>query len=130
MSYIYRVIKTVKINIMKNLDTFNLENQIRELATLETNNSGFSQDDKLFFVQLDNTHAVANDGSIFQIYEGSVEELKEMANYDDSFSILLAYVSEKGTVYNYAEDNMRFEEDSEELDIYSHCVEQAELNKG
>ncbi len=113
---------------MKNLDTLNLENQIREFATLETNRTGSNQDKSCFFVQIDNTHAVANDGSIFQIYEGSISDLKEMEIYDDSFSIVLAYVSVNGNVYNYAEDNARFEEDSEELDIYSRCLEQAELN--
>jgi hypothetical protein len=31
---------------------------------------------------------------------------------------------ESGTIYNYAEDNADFAEDSEDLDIYSHCIEQ------
>ena len=113
---------------MKYLDTLNLENQTREFGTLNHNATGLNQDKELFFVQIDNTHAVDNTGSIFQLFEGSISDLKEMQKYDASFTIRLSYVSESGTVYNYAEDNARFEEDSEELDIYSHCVEQAELN--
>lgn len=41
------------------------------------------------------------------------------------FSPLLIYVSESGTVYNFAEDSAKFEEGSEDLEIYSHCCEQA-----
>jgi len=111
---------------MKNLDTLQLENQTREFATLTHNATGLKQDNKLFFVQIDNTHAVDNLGAIFQIFDGTIEDLEEMQ--DEDFNILLAYVSEDGTVYNYAEDSADFEDDSEELEIFSNCQQQAELN--
>lgn len=95
--------------------------QLREKASLKVNNTNFKQANELFFVQLDNEHAVDNTGAIFQIVdENSAADVAENSN-------ALQYESESGTIYNYAEDSADFEEDSEDLDIYSHCKEQAEL---
>ena len=95
--------------------------QLREKASLKVNNTNFKQASELFFVQLDDEHAVDNTGAIFQIVdEDSAAYVCENAN-------ALQYEGESGTIYNYAEDSADFAEDSEDLDIYSHCREQAEL---
>ena len=95
--------------------------QLREKASLKVNNTNFKQASELFFVQLDDEHAVDNTGAIFQIVDkNSAADVAENAN-------ALQYESESGTIYNYAEDSADFAEDSEDLDIYSHCREQAEL---
>ena len=105
---------------MKNLGT--LKSQIREIGNIIENGTGFHQPEKLYFVQLDEDYAVDNNGCIFQII-----------TKDDAESIheegvgYLRYEGESGFVYNYAEDSPDFEEDSEELEIYSHCYQQAEL---
>lgn len=100
--------------------------QLRETATLEVNATGYNQPDSLYFVQLDDEHAVDNTGAIFQISCYDLDELKAMQERGQ-FTPLLIYKSESGTIYNYAEDSADFEEDSEDLEIYSHCVQQAEL---
>jgi hypothetical protein len=95
--------------------------QLREKASLKVNNTNFKQASELFFVQLDDEHAVDNTGAIFQIVDNdSASEVSENSN-------ALQYEGESGTIYNYAEDSANFEEDSEDLEIYSHCKEQAEL---
>jgi len=95
--------------------------QLREKASLKVNNTNFKQASELFFVQLDDEHAVDNTGAIFQIVDkDSAADVSENAN-------ALQYESESGTIYNYAEDTADFAEDSEDLEIYSHCKEQAEL---
>lgn len=95
--------------------------QLREKASLKVNNTNFKQANELFFVQLDDEHAVDNTGAIFQIVDkDSAADVAENSN-------ALQYESESGVIYNYAEDNADFAEDSEDLDIYSHCKEQAEL---
>ena len=95
--------------------------QLREKAILRINNTGFNQDRELFFVQLDDLHAVDNTGAIFQIVNMSyADDVAEIAN-------ALQYEGESGTIYNYAEDRADFSEDSDDLEIYSHCTEQAEL---
>ena len=94
-------------------------NQLREIASLKVNNTNFKQASELFFVQLDDEHAVDNTGSIFQIIdEDSADDVAENSN-------ALQYESESGTIYNYAEDTADFAD--EDLEIYSHCKEQAEL---
>jgi secreted PhoX family phosphatase len=72
-------------------------------------------------VQLDDEHAVDNEGCIFQITD------KDSADEVAGNSNALQYEGETGTIYNYAEDSADFAEDSEDLDIYSDCKEQAEL---
>jgi len=95
--------------------------QLREKASLKVNSTNFKQASELFFVQLDDEHAVDNTGAIFQIVDkDSAADVAENSN-------ALQYESESGTIYNYAEDNADFAEDSEDLEIYSHCKEQAEL---
>lgn len=95
--------------------------QLREKASLKVNNTNFKQANELFFVQLDDEHAVDNTGAIFQIVDkDSAADVAENSN-------ALQYESESGVIYNYAEDNADFAEDSEDLDIYSHCKKQAEL---
>lgn len=95
--------------------------QLREKASLKVNNTNFKQPNELFFVQLDDLHAVDNTGSIFQIVDvDSANEVTENSN-------ALQYEGKSGTIYNYAEDTVDFEENSEDLDIYSHCKEQCEL---
>lgn len=95
--------------------------QIREKASLVVNNTNFNQPDELYFVQLDDEHSVDNTGSIFQIVdENSASEVAKNPN-------ALQYKGESGIVYNHAEDTVDFEEESEDLDIYSHCYQQAEL---
>ena len=107
---------------MKNLGTLKEGTQIREIAKLIENGTNYDQPNKLFFVHLDEDYAVDNNGCIFQII-----------TKDDAESIheegvgYLRYEGESGFVYNYAEDSTDFEEDSEELEIYSHCYQQAEL---
>ena len=103
---------------MKTLDNTNLNGQIREAAFLDLNNTGRPQPEKLFFVQFDTYHAVGSDGSIYQIITKDVL-------HDEC---VLAYISEDGNVYNYAEDSADFEEDSEELEIFGHCKNAAELS--
>jgi len=100
--------------------------QTREKATLINNSTGMNQPDSLYFVQLDNEHAVDNTGAIFQISCYDLDELKEMEERED-YTPFLIYKGESGTVYNYNEDSADFEEDSEDLEIYSHCTQQAEL---
>lgn len=95
--------------------------QIREKASLIVNNTNVEQASELFFVQLDDLHAVDNTGAIFQIVD------KDSAADVAKNSNALQYKSESDTIYNYAEDNADFAEDSEDLDIYAHCKEQAEL---
>jgi len=95
--------------------------QIREKASLIVNKTNFHQANRLYFVQLDDEHAVDNTGAIFQIADkDSAADVAENSN-------ALQYEGESGIIYNYAEDSANFEEDSEDLDIYSHCKEQAEL---
>ena len=95
--------------------------QLREKANLIVNSTNFKQANELYFVQLDDDHSVDNTGAIFQIVDkNSAEDIAENQN-------ALQYESESGTIYNYAEDNADFAEDSEDLEIYSHCKEQAEL---
>lgn len=95
--------------------------QIREKASLVVNRTAFKQAGDLFFVQLDDEHAVDNTGAIFQIVDqDSAADVAENSN-------ALQYVGESGMIYNYAEDTASFEEDSDDLDIYCHCKEQAEL---
>jgi len=95
--------------------------QLREKAYLKVNRTNFSQPNALFFVQLDDEHAVDNTGAIFQIVDKySAEDVAKNSN-------ALQYEGESGIIYNYAEDAPEFEEDSEDLEIYSHCKEQAEL---
>ena len=95
--------------------------QLREKASLKVNNTNFNQLRELFFVQLDDEHAVDNTGAIFQIVDKySAADVAENSN-------ALQYESESGTIYNYAEDSADFAEDSEDLEIYSNCKEQAEL---
>jgi secreted PhoX family phosphatase len=95
--------------------------QLREKASLKVNNTNFKEASELFFVQLDDEHAVDNTGCIFQIVDkNSAADVAENSN-------ALQYESESGTIYNYAEDSADFAEDSEDLDIYSNCKEQAEL---
>jgi hypothetical protein len=96
-------------------------NQLREKASLKVNNTNFKQANELFFVQLDDDHAVDNTGAIFQIVDS------ESANEVSNNSNCLQYESEIGTIYNYAEDTAIFAEGSEDLEIYSNCKEQAEL---
>lgn len=95
--------------------------QLREIAELIANKTGIAQPRKLYFVQLDDEHAVDNTGVIFQIVD------KEAAKEVEDVACALQYEGESGVIYNYAEDSADFEEDSEDLDIYSHCKEQAEL---
>ena len=95
--------------------------QIREEANLIVNRTNLYQPDRLCFVQLDNEHAVDNTGAIFQIVD------KESAKDVEKVATALQYEGESGTIYNYAEDSADFADDSEALDIYSHCKEQAEL---
>lgn len=104
---------------MKNLSNYNIniENQIREVAFLQINATGVYSPDSLAFVQFDDFHAVGSDGSIYQIVDELNEDCKP----------LLVYKSENGLLFNYAEDRNEFEEDSEDLDIFSHCLQQAEL---
>lgn len=87
--------------------------QIREMADLYINRLDNDEPSQLYFVQLDDLRAVANDGSIWQI-----------VNKEDCQ--LLAYKGED-CYYNYAEDNADFAEDSEDFEIYSHCLQQCEL---
>ena len=95
--------------------------QLREKANLKVNKTNFKQANELYFVQLDDDHSVDNTGAIFQIVDkDSAADITENQN-------ALQYESESGTIYNYAEDNADFAEDSEDLEIYSHCKEQAEL---
>lgn len=93
--------------------------QLREKASLRVNNTSLKQANELFFVQLDDKHAVDNTGAIFRIVD------KDFAA--DVAKNALQYEGESGTIYNYEEDSADFAEDSEDLDIYSHCKEQAEL---
>jgi len=95
--------------------------QIREQAVLLVNNTGFSQENSLYFVQLDDDYSVENTGCIFQITD------EDSANEVADNSAALQYKGESGTIYNYAEDSADFEDDSEDLEIYSHCTKQAEL---
>lgn len=95
--------------------------QIREKASLIVNNTNFKQANELFFVQLDDEHAVDNTGAIFQIVDK--DSAADVANNSNA----LQYESESGNIYNYAEDTADFKDGSEDLDIYSHCKEQAEL---
>ena len=95
--------------------------QTREAANLIVNNTGLNQDPYLYFVQLDDDFAVDNKGAIFQIVDkDSAKDVAENSN-------ALQYEGESGNIYNYAEDRPDFAEDSEDLDIYSDCKEQAEL---
>jgi len=95
--------------------------QIRERASLIVNNTNFNQASELFFVQLDDEHAVDNTGSIFQIVDkSSADDVAKNSN-------ALQYLGASGVIYNYSEDTANFKVDSEDLDIYSHCKEQAEL---
>jgi hypothetical protein len=94
--------------------------QIKEKATLLVNNTNFKQAHDLFFVQLDDDHAVDNTGCIFQITDkDSASEIAENPN-------TLQYESESGNIYNYAEDTANFPENSEDLKIYILCKELAE----
>lgn len=92
--------------------------QTRELASLITNKTGVELDKELFFVQLDDEYAVDNEGSIYQILSK-----KEKNNKD----LTLLYEG-NDCLYNYAEDSADFEDDSEDIQIYSHCTEQADYN--
>lgn len=107
---------------MKNLGTLKEGAQVREIGNLIENGTGFHQPEKLYFVWLDENHAVDNTGSIFQIISKQDAETihEEGVGY-------LRYEGKSGFVYNYAEDSADFEEDSEDLEIYSHCYQQAEL---
>jgi len=85
------------------------------------NNTGLFQPSSLYFVQLDDEHAVDNTGAIFQIVDkNAAEEVEKVAG-------ALQYAGASGIIYNYAEDSANFAEDSEDLEIYSNCREQAEL---
>ena len=95
--------------------------QIREKASLIVNNTNFNQASELYFVQLDDEHSVDNTGAIFQIVD------KDSAADVSRNSNALQYEGESGFIYNYAEDTVNFEEDSEDLEIYSACYQQAEL---
>jgi len=96
-------------------------NQIRERAALIVNNTNFTQQSELYFVQLDDDHAVDNTGSIFQIVDAdSASEVAQNPN-------AVQYQGKSGVVYNYAEDTAKFDEDSADLSIYEHCWQQAEL---
>ena len=96
--------------------------QIIEKASLIVNNTNFRQQDELYFVQLDDEHSVDNTGAIFQIIDKKyAKEVAENANN------VLQYEGKSGIIYNYAEDTVDFEEDSEDLDIYSHCYQKAEF---
>ena len=114
---------------MRNLDTLKLDIRLAEKACLEVNNTGAGEASNLFFVQIDSMHAVASDGVIFQIFDGSIEDLERMQEDDDQFHIILAYKSEKGTVYSYAEDTDDFAETSKEMNIYDICFSYAELHQ-
>ena len=87
--------------------------QIREMADLYIDSLDNDAPSQLFFVQIDDLHAVDNYGGIWQI-----------VTKEDCQS--LAYKGEE-CYYNYAEDNADFAEDSEDLEIYSHCLQQCEL---
>ena len=93
-----------------------LENQIRERVTLGGNATGFSQDNELFMVQFDDDHAVGSDGCIYQIVSKN--------DIVDEF-LLFYYADEGDNYYNYAEDTNKLE--GEDLEIFEHCLEQAEL---
>lgn len=95
--------------------------QVREVGSLIVNGTNLYQPSGLFFVQLDDEHSVDNTGAIFQIVDK--DSAKEVANNANA----LQYAGESGIIYNYAEDSADFAEDSEDLDIYSHCKQQAEL---
>lgn len=97
-------------------------NQIREFATKLTGRS--NDNETLFFVQLDDFYAVANDGCIYQIITDSkdsfLNQMEEGVQY-------ISYISESGNIYNYAEDDaLNLDEDS--LEIYNHCLLQSELS--
>lgn len=95
--------------------------QLREKASLKVNSTNFKQESELFFIQLDDYHAVDNTGSIFQIVDkNSAADVAENSN-------ALQYESESGIIYNYAEDIADFADDSEDCEIYCHCKKQAEL---
>jgi len=47
---------------MQNLENNNLGNQIREIAFLDLNTDTYRRPERLFFVQFDTYHAVANNG--------------------------------------------------------------------
>lgn len=87
--------------------------QIREMADLYINRLDSDEPSQLYFVQIDDLHSVDNYGGIWQI-----------VNEEDCKS--LAYKGED-CYYNYAEDKADFAEDSEDLDIYSHCLQQCKL---
>lgn len=95
--------------------------QLREKASLRINNTNLKQASELYFVQLDDEHSVDNTGAIFQIIDkDSATDIAKNPN-------ALQYESKSGTIYNYAEDSADFAEDSDDLEIYAHCVQQAEL---
>jgi len=95
--------------------------QLREEAFLIRNNTNFHLTNHLFLVQLDDEHAVDNEGAIFQMVDqDSAKEIEENAN-------VLQYKGNSGIVYNYAEDTVDFAAGSEDLEIYANCKEQAEL---
>lgn len=96
-----------------------IENQTREFAQLELNKTDGEQDEKMFFVQFDDYHSVGSDGCIYQIADKDAVE-------DNDNNPILYYVAESGNVYNYAEDSANFDE--EDMAIFNHCKEQAELN--
>lgn len=87
--------------------------QIREMADLYVNELDSTEPSQLYFVQLDDLHAVDNNGGIWQIV-------------DEEDCKTLSYKGET-CYYNYAEDTSDFAEDSEDLDIYSNCCQQCEL---
>jgi secreted PhoX family phosphatase len=95
--------------------------QLREMASLRINNTNNKQASELYFVQLDDEHAVDNTDCIFQIID------KDFATDIAKNPNALQYEGESGTIYNYAEDSADFAEDSDDLEIYAHCVQQAEL---
>lgn len=64
--------------------------KLKEFAYLKKNSTGAHQNNNAYFVQIDNTYAIDQEGTIFKIVNEDVGRL--------------VYCGQSGTLYNYAED--------------------------
>lgn len=96
--------------------------QIRELAKLTLNKTGYKQAKELYFVQLDDFYSVDNRGQIFKILNPD-EAIISGEDQKDA----LQYKAESGQFYHYDGIFAAFAADSVSSEIYFHCKQQAEL---
>lgn len=92
--------------------------QVKEKAIMYLNQTGYVQDEIVYFVQLDDKFAVGSDGSIYKVL--SAPDYGKMVKQDlhDDFALLY-----KGTrqFYYFEEDMPEFDEASKELAHFEKC---------